>query len=494
MDINGLTRTAPQPGAAPLNAAALQPATKAVAESEAKATAPQMSISATAAAPPFTRPAPTERVTNVEPPTTGGEWDKTLERALNNMPDARSWQAISRGLGQLSQYSAIEQRATTRLTPRTEGAAEAKIISQSSLGRMSFSATLASGTTVTFSVNARAGLEQAGGALVAFRSIDVQFSSDAELTEEEQAELDELSKHLGAFVGDFVSDGEPDLSRLKLAESSAIESLQLNLHTADEQTLSLYYTRNAKNTVLEMNWNGRSLDLTIQRGETSHQELAGLRETLLEYLDKARADSSDTKVLIQALSLFNASDDKTLTAQADKSAALLTGLPDYQLNFKGQVEYPSRRNEHHDKYSGIRLLSIGQSTHTETNNGATSISQIQNINLEAAYFTSLPHLEDVDLTRENFKWHQLDESLQILSQQTWKNDRIENASVQRLASIQNLQQTWSEGKLIDERRDEQQDINTTDVLFLLKAANESSDSYSKKQAKEKLNDLLHPLY
>ncbi|MCP8898310.1 hypothetical protein [Gilvimarinus xylanilyticus] len=491
MDINGLSRTATTPSGTPLSAAALPDTSKPSLQAEAET--PQISRTTTAPEPAFTRPVPTERVTKVEPPTSGSNWDKTLEGALNQLPDARSWQALAGGLGQISQYRSIEQNATTRLTPRTEGNTEPQVISRSSLGGMSFSATLASGTKVTFSINAHSGLEKSSENLVAFRSMDVQFWSDAELTEEEQAELQTLSKNLGTFATNFAAGGEPDISHLNLSQLTEIESIQLSLKTADQKTLSLDYSRNTLGTEFNLAWNGRSLNLAIQPGESNQQDLSRLRETLLEYLDKGRAESSDTKALLNALSLFNVSNNQAPSAQPEKGSALLTGLPDYQLDFKGKVDYPSRRNEHHDKYSGIRLLSIGQVTHTETENGTTSITQTQNIDLEAAYFTSLPHLENIDLARENFKWHKVDESIQIVSQQTWKNEKIDNASIQRLTSIQNSQQTWSEGNLIDEQRDERQSIDTVDAIRLLTNASASTDLASKKQAKAELIALLNPL-
>lgn len=491
MDFNGLSRTATTPSGTPLSAAALPDTSKPSLQAEVGN--PRISHATAAPEPAFTRPAPTERVTKVEPPASGSDWDKTLERSLSQLPDARSWQALAGGLGQLSQYRSIEQNATTRLTPRTEGNTEPQVISRSSLGGMSFSATLASGTKVTFSISAHSGLEKSGENLIAFRSMDVQFWSDAELTEQEQAELDTLSKNLGTFAADFAAGGEPDTSQLNLSQLSQIESINLSFKTADQQTLSLGYSRNTLGTELNLAWNGRSLNLAIQPGETNQQDLSRLRETLLEYLDKGRAESSDTTALLNALSLFNISNSETSSAQPEKDSALLTGLPDYQLSFKGKVDYPSRRNEHHDKYSGIQFLSIGQSTHTEIKNGTTSISQTQSIDLEAGYFTSLPHLEEVDLTRENFKWNKVDESLQIVSQQSWKNGRIENAAIQRLTNIQNFQQTWSEGNLIDEQRDERQSIDTIDAIRLLTNARAASDLTSKKKAEAELVALLNPL-
>ncbi|BFM20101.1 hypothetical protein [Gilvimarinus japonicus] len=491
MDINALGQPANPLTGASKNLTRL-PTTKPLA-TEAKPAESQQAVSVSQATPALSRPAPVERVTRVEPALTSNAWNNTLAGAMDSLPNARGWQAITLGLGQLSHYGSVVQSAKTQLLPRTEGTTEPEVTRQSSLGKMTFSATLASGTEVSFAVDARAGIEQYGQASAAFRAIDVHFSADGELTDEEQAELDAFSKNLGAFVSDFITSGGPDLNRLKLTEFTAIESLQLQVKTADKQTLSLAYTRDAQSTSINLQWNGRSLNLSIAQGAASQQGLTLLREALLENLDKARAEASDTRVLMQALSLFGVSAADP-AAQPDDSAALLTGLPDYQLSFKGVVEYPASRTEHHDKFSGIRLLTIGQSTHINNSNGQTSISQTQNISLEAAYFTPLPLLDDVDLARENFKWNHIDESRQVISQQVWQDDWLKSATVQRSASIQNMQQTWSEGELIDKWRDEQKDFSVLDVRLLLNTANTNDDSLSEKQAENELRGLINPIH
>ncbi|WP_027328631.1 hypothetical protein [Marinimicrobium agarilyticum] len=447
------------------------------------------------------RPAPVQRVTQVEPASGNSQWDMLLQQALESVPEPAGWGAASQGLGQLSGHRQFSQRAETQLMPRTETPDKVSDRIISPLGRMNFTATLKNGTEVTFEVQAEAGHGRVGGASAAFRAIDVSYSASEELTEEQREELDAFSRKLGEFARDFAADGSPDLSRLDLGELKEIQSLDLRMKVSDERLMALHYSREPESgdQALQMKWNERSLELLIDgstsTGGSPQGDLSLLRATLMENLENAKASKDDKQAILQALTLFDLDMEAGSKSLPTGSDALLTGLPDYHLSFKGRIAYPMPNTEHRDKFIGIRELTLSQVTTITEQNAQRTINQTQTVHLDAAYFTSLPHLENPGYARENFNWHVINESHQLSSQQTWNGATLEAATLTRSSLINNLRETWSEGVLVDERRDKRQSHREDDVTALMQTATEmtTADTPEGTAAKAQLQRLLSPM-
>ncbi len=67
------------------------------------------------------RPAPVQRLTQIEPTSGNGEWNKLLQQALESVPEPSGWGAASQGLGQLSGHRQFSQRAETQSPHRNAG-------------------------------------------------------------------------------------------------------------------------------------------------------------------------------------------------------------------------------------------------------------------------------------------------------------------------------------------------------------------------------------
>lgn len=517
MDISTLGRTAAQPvdvvtrrpqrGAEPVQSTPIETPL-------ARRTEP-VSLSQTASPMVFERPLSVQSLYRIEPLQSGSlAWDQSLKQSLPNLAEPGGWTSVSRGLGQLSGTRHFSQRAEALLTPSAEAPKTIEDRTSTPLGTMRFSATLASGQEVTFEVHAEAGHGRTGRSSIAFQALDIHYSTNADLTDDERAELDALSQRLGDFVSHFAASGEPDLSQLRLNDLSHVQSIDLYFHINDQSTLSVQYDRSnrAGNQTLDMRWNGRRLELQIDRnGQLGGGEPGGLgqlRAVLLENLQNASAEKGDTHVILRALTLFDSdwkldTDLNASTPPLPKgSDTLLTGLPDYRLTFKGAIEHPLRNTEHADKYSGIRNLTLAQTTQTTEQNGVTSITQNQSVDLEAAYFTSLPHLDDPDFARLNFNWHQVNESHQLSTQQVWRDATLLAATLEHSISINNLRETWSEGVLLNEQREQKQDSRTIDLRPLVEAArfnvsgadrDNPENPLSAREAQAELQALLNPM-
>lgn len=404
----------------------------------------------------MTRPAPVAATFEISPASSSPGWDQTLGQALTDIDSPESWSMLARGPGMLAGRENSTQHAESRLQ---SGQAIDRFQfpePPNPLGKMSFSATLESGAQITFEVTANQGHGQNRGGSMAYRSIDVSYASDVELTEAEQEALDQFSQNLGQFARDFARNRTPDIALLKLTDSPLLSNIKLSMQI-DRDTMALSYQSDADGRQLDLKWNGRSLSMSVAvdalAGGAAADALNDVRRTITESLGKAKASEDDQNVLLQALSLFGGMPDASEAGPSipEGGEALLTGLPDYNIRFNGVAEAPEelKYNEHFQKYSGVRSFELSQSTKVTEKDGRLLIDQTQLMALDAADFTALPHLELPDFNYENFNWTVIKERHEITTQQVWEDNELASAQMWRSSQSSQITETWSEGEQID---------------------------------------------
>ena len=402
------------------------------------------------------RPAPVAATLDISPASSSSGWDQSLGQALSDIDDPESWSMLAHGPGLLAGHESTTQHAESRLQ---SGQAIDRFQLQeppNPLGKMRFSATLESGAKVTFEVTANQGHGQSRGSSLAYRSIDVSYASDSELTEAEQEALTQFSQGLGQFARDFARNRSPDVALLNLTDSPLLTSIKLSMQIGKD-SMALSYQTDADNRQLDLRWNGRSLSMSVDSdgfaGNASAEALNDVRRTITESLSKAKASEDDQSVLLQALSLFGGLPDASdaVPSVPEGGEALLTGLPDYTIRFNGVAEAPEelKYNEHFQKYSGVRSFELSQSTKVTEKDGRLLIDQTQLMALDAAYFTALPHLERPDFNYENFNWTVIKERHEITTQQVWEDNELASAQMWRSSQSSQITETWSEGEQID---------------------------------------------
>lgn len=444
----------------------------------------------------MSRPEPVAATTELTPASVAQGWDTALQQALESLPDPDSWFLLGLGPDMLAGSENLSQRAESRLQSGRIDAESPLADVRNPLGQLSFKATLESGAQITFEVTASEGFRQSRGGSMAFRAIDVRYASDAELSEAEQEALNQFSAGLGRFARDFARNGSPDVSLLNLTDSPLLTQIDLRMQsqTADGKThsVALSYQSTTEARQLDLRWDLRSLSLSVDADDaftkdTMAEALSGLRQSITESLGTDKASQSDQNVLLDALSLFNSASDETGTSQSlpKGSDALLTGLPDYTIEFKGAVTVPEalKYNEHFQKYSGVRSFELSQSSRIIEKNGRLTLDQTQQMSLDAAYFTALPHLELPDFENQNFNWTLIKERHEVTTQQVWEDNDLTSATVWRSSESAHTTQTWSEGEQIDEVTDSVDRRQLDDLTEWVKAQAKDNESLPHKAEK-----------
>lgn len=412
--------------------------------------------------------------------------DSEISSALNGFNDSSRWGRTALSLGSLinqgiSEYHqhAEQSISSSKLELGTLEIDDRKSYEVNKQAELTLVLTTKDGDQISFSFSLQSGKAEFEDGGYSFQEIVVDFSVDGELSEEERASISQFSDQLHTFARDFFikPDETPDLSSLKLFSDDTIAGLELSLQGSDASfNLSVSETEDARS--IDITWKnnesawangskvGRStntLQLLIDKHRTTEGSnvkkdlaLSQQQQIIRESLTDAKASRQQQGYIASAFDAIN-QDLYFIPEQGNEN--MVTGLADYNLSFKGEVLLPMQSdkikggNEISRLSEGIKNFELSQATEIKDNGESVSITQQQDMKLDASYFMALPHLENPDFANQSFIHHSLDIESQIVSEQYFEGLEMISASITQKFERNETINEYNEGKLVDSRKD-----------------------------------------
>jgi hypothetical protein len=412
--------------------------------------------------------------------------DSEISSALNGFNDSSRWGRTALSLGSLinqgiSEYHqhAEQSISSSKLELGTLEIDDRKSYEVNKQAELTLVLTTKDGDQISFSFSLQSGKAEFEDGGYSFQEIVVDFSVDGELSEEERASISQFSDQLHTFARDFFikPDETPDLSSLKLFSDDTIAGLELSLQGSDASfNLSVSETEDARS--IDISWKnnesawangskvGRStntLQLLIDKHRTTEgsnvkKDLAlnQQQQIIRESLTDAKASRQQQGYIASAFDAIN-QDLYFIPEQGNEN--MVTGLADYNLSFKGEVLLPMQSdkikggNEISRLSEGVKNFELSQTTQIKDSGESVSITQQQDMKLDASYFMALPHLENPDFANQSFIHHSLDIESQIVSEQYLEGLEMISASITQKFERNETINEYNEGKLVDSRKD-----------------------------------------
>jgi hypothetical protein len=412
--------------------------------------------------------------------------DSEISSALNGFNDSSRWgrtalslgSLINQGISEYHQY-AEQSISSSKLELGTLEIDDRKTFEVNKQAELTLVLTTKDGDQISFSFSLQSGKAEFEDGGYSFQEIVVDFSVDGELSEEERASISQFSEQLHTFARDFFikPDETPDLSSLKLFSDDTIAGLELSLQGSDASfNLSVSETEDARS--IDISWKnnesawangskvGRStntLQLLIDKHRTTEGSnvkkdlaLSQQQQIIRESLTDAKASRQQQGYIASAFDAIN-QDLYFIPEQGNEN--MVTGLADYNLSFKGEVLLPMQSdkikggNEISRLSEGIKNFELSQATQIKDSGESVSITQQQDMKLDASYFMALPHLENPDFANQSFIHHSLDIESQIVSEQYLEGLEMISASITQKFERNETINEYNEGKLVDSRKD-----------------------------------------
>ncbi len=412
--------------------------------------------------------------------------DSEISSALNGFNDSSRWGRTALSLGSLinqgvSEYHqhAEQSISSSKLELGTLEIDDRKSFEVNKQAELTLVLTTKDGDQISFSFSLQLGKAEFEEGGYSFQEIVVDFSVDGELSEEERASISQFSDQLHTFARDFFikPDETPNLSSLKLFSDDTIAGLELSLQGSDASfNLSVSETEDARS--IDISWKnnesawangskvGRStntLQLLIDKHRTTEGSnvkndlaLTQQQQIIRESLTDAKASRQQQGYIESA---FDAIHQNLYFIPEQGNENMVTGLADYNLSFKGEVLLPMQSdkikggNEISRLSEGIKNFELSQTTQIKDSGESVSITQQQDMKLDASYFMALPHLENPDFANQSFIHHSLDIESQIVSEQYLEGLEMISASITQKFERNETTNEYNEGKLVDSRKD-----------------------------------------
>ncbi|CCK75298.1 hypothetical protein OLEAN_C11220 [Oleispira antarctica RB-8] len=319
------------------------------------------------------------------------------------------------------------------------------------------------------------------GQHASFRSTEISFDVQGDLTKEEIKQLQQFSENLEAFSTTLFNNGVPSLKTLDLASFDVISELNLNSMGGTSKPLLLEYKNNDEERFIEVNYDGNKAQIQLTKlGQMVYSE-QNKEQVIQHYLDilkdsaeKAQADDIQAQLMQDVFSAgFNINEDELerakeieqdrtneLTSQdasdAEKSKDALLPIPDFSFHF---VSHKERFNiaQKPEEYSGF-TLELSVNTRQQTEGPVTATKQQQNFKLEGAYYKSLGHLEKPDFLTQTYRHNTFNYDVSNTVTTSTGNQQLLSATLEQNNENSESSKAYSKGVLIDDKHEEEEPI------------------------------------
>lgn len=310
-----------------------------------------------------------------------------------------------------------------------------------------------------------------------FRSTEISFEVEGELTKAEIKQLKEFSENLEAFSNALFNDANPSLKALDLSSFDVISELNLNSMGGTSKPLTLEYKNSDEERFIDVNYDGNKaqIDLTklsqmVYSEQSKEQVLEHYLGILRDSAEKAQADDIQTLLMQDVFAAaFDVGDSELAQAKeleqerttelagrdasdAEKSKDALLPIPDFSFHF---VSHKERFNiaEKPEEYSGFSL-ELSVHTKQETEGPTTTTTQQQDFKLEGAYYEALGLLEEPDFATQTYRYNEFKYDVSNTVTTATGNQQLLSASLEKTNDNFESSKDYYKGKLIDDKKDE----------------------------------------
>lgn len=376
------------------------------------------------------------------------------------------------------------------------------ITQKESTNQLTLNLTTKSGKSVSINIDTIGGQGLTEkGILKAFSGVEVTFSSSEELSEQEQESFALLVQEIDEMVADYQSTSEVDFSKLTFFEQDQFSNLSINsgkglnveLKLRDDGTKVLDAQLILPGTAeyqkekihIDSKENFSSLDNENRQQSMDHylnlikdsvhkahgsQEKARMMVTSFELMlsepieESSKALNVDKEnVVVDASQILGKQSDQKI-AQRDKG--LLTGLADFNFEFKGSVDKPMD-NQFFYQTQGFNL-DLAQKTEVTDDYRNRNITQKQEYNLDASFFTPLGTRESPDFHYGNYEYNVLELEKTNITSQQYKDGVLEQALIMQSQDSYEKTVQVENWKIIDEKETQSSKETIDDVTEEIK--------------------------
>jgi hypothetical protein len=367
------------------------------------------------------------------------------------------------------------------------------------------SITTKDGDTVKLTISDQKDIGSLGeNASFKLESLGINFELDGDLSQQEMDELAKLGHGLEKLYQSFSSSNAPDISQLNIFDSGLFSSLNLDFKTPEGSQFHLSTEDGDLDRSLAMSFKGNNIDFNTKKNdfdsfvsESDHQASinhylklidssvekshgSDIHRTMLsqsfEKMHEANPDRKGSQA-VNANVITSAQSNSIVLNINKPGDALLTGLSDFTMAFRSNIETPNMLNGKPGEFSGFKL-DINQTTHNTEGRDSLEIDQQQNYKLSAGYYTPLPGLELVAIEEDyqSYQYFQVEEEHSKDIRQLFVLGESVTASVVETSKSSKAHTIYDNNKLTHHQVDKNENVD-------LKTMDE-------KQAQQYKQDLL----
>jgi len=328
-----------------------------------------------------------------------------------------------------------------------------------------------------------------------FRSTEIEFEVDGNLTQREREQLIEFGRNLERFATDIFEQDEPNIKALDLASFDTISKATIKADggTTSVGGISLQYRDNEDERFISVSFQGNKAEITVDKADQLVFGSNGKTKALQQYLkilsdsaDEAKAgqmqaymmeevfsagfklseeeqaeDESKEKIRDETISIeLNGNPPKT----GEVSNDIFIPLADFDFSFESRKDRPNSAKMPLE-YSGFDLdLSLNSRQTIKDDQVLTQ--QTQDFKLKGAFYEPLPHLKKPDFEYQNYSYTTFEREASKTVTSLVEDGQLLSATMEESGTFKNHTSTYSEGKLIDEESEQNSYSEITDLTGL----------------------------
>jgi hypothetical protein len=460
----------------------------------------QLTLSQTASLSELYQPKPTYVQHSVSNTTQNSEQTQRFTHQLNNENSDNRFKGLGTRFNELlDKPNEPYQQVLRRYSYQSDSASAGKVdfsafevSSKTKTQAFNLALKTKSGATIQFSIESFNGHGKNPDTLVyefedfsvhkvgqgaSFRSTEISFEVEGDLTKAEIKQLKEFSENLEAFSNALFNDANPSLKALDLASFDVISELSLNSMGGTSKPLTLEYENSDEERFIEVNYDGNKaqIDLTklgqrVYSEQSKEQVMEHYLGILRDSAEKAQADDIQALLMLDVFAAgFDMSDSEVARAKeleqdratelaghdafdAEKSKDALLPIPDFSFHF---ISHKERFNiaEKPEEYSGFSLA-LSVHTKQETEGPTTSTTQQQDFKLEGAYYEALGLLEEPDFATQTYRYNEFKYDVSNTVTTATGNQQLLSASLEKTNDNFDSKKAYYKGELIEDKKEE----------------------------------------
>lgn len=351
------------------------------------------------------------------------------------------------------------------------------------------SLTTKSGDEIEFSYSLEAGQAVTGsGENYSYQEVIVNFDLKGDLSADEKQALEDFSEKLSGFANDFFSGFKNgiDLSDLDLFGADVFADVSLTMK-AGNTDFSLRLQDTETSRVLNVMWDSgldidrprNELQLLLSKAGTINsatdkqaKSVQMLQDMVENSIDEAHGSDQQTSLIGSALASLHSG--ISMSSPTKHLANMTTGLADYSLTFKGQIDRPMAEMKELDNEAlrglseGVESLKMKQATFIYKGGATLQVVQEQSMSMQANYFAPLPGLDAPDFSYQSFMYHEIDHKQSMVSDETVDATSILSASLMKKEEHEHQVSEYTDGVLTNLTDRNHSEYTVTDATEILK--------------------------